>query len=475
MLSRYVLRLVLQTDPSHVTGARNATLVGTTTSAADLISGVAGFQVEIHGALDTMYSVAVQATQPSSPDATALLSPVAVVLLAGCATGLGVEMQTDGSTRCQPCPAATFNVRGDGVCRACPTGAICATPTQVRPGRGFWRDPSVSEADLSSAFHACFPADHCCPNAGLTAEDTRERKAAPGCDSSAPCAPRRVGILCGGCAEGYVVVGSDCQRCSGNGGLVFLGVLLLFGFALWLTLSVPAPVDLISVVLFFAQNVPFAAPGNELLAHMNVLNLDIAQLSAAGGGGSNSDTGICALPLSPLQSVYAPMVAVLLLTGLLIGLAFLAAVWTTRKVGAPRLVIKLYRGRSARQVFVHAGLKLHAFAFTSLNTAAFRLVSCRTIGSASVLAAAPSVRCWEGEHTFWGVIASLAIAFSLASLGAVAWVASRVGQDSELVAALEKAGNHAGLVALNQDELQKLPCYELGELWMSFGLGTLVT
>lgn len=73
-----------------------------------------------------------------------------------------VEIEGGSRLQCIDCPAGTFNLNGDGRCRACPEGAICDGGTHLAAARGYWQE----RTGTFSVFRRCYPEDMCCPHGG---------------------------------------------------------------------------------------------------------------------------------------------------------------------------------------------------------------------------------------------------------------------------------------------------------------------
>jgi hypothetical protein len=119
---------------------------------------------------------------------------------------------------CQQCAAGTYNVypmQVSGACAACPSSAICDSPFNTGPQKGYWRSN-----EYSSNFLACSNPDACL--GGYSNSDGKL------CTSSVVdsnvsfcvggwCASNYRGNLCANCRDGFGISNSVyCVPCTNN-------------------------------------------------------------------------------------------------------------------------------------------------------------------------------------------------------------------------------------------------------------------
>lgn len=61
--------------------------------------------------------------------------------------------------------------------------------------------------------------------------------------------------------------------------------------------------------------------------------------------------------------------------------------------------------------YTAAAFRLVLLSYSVVSDAALQLVSCHSPLGESVMVSQPSVQCWHGEHTLWGVASWLLVVF----------------------------------------------------------------
>ena len=409
-------------------------------------------------------------------DGTHILEPV-------CKAG-----EKKGEQTCTPCPVGQYNVNGDGICKPCPEGAVCAGGTDVAVNKDHW----VSPVDLSKGVldvYRCRPGWCCdgvsCPvfsqtgdlliNAGNVSLDGVDAL------SGSICTGKKMGVLCGACAPGHVLVGEKCEAdCEGFGAGPFV-LMLFFGFVAVFALLVLPHGEIAMERSMFTDGLTkvFANYFNIIQLLEFSATAALSRLLSVNTDSIASMTGTCMWETDPLGNL---MLAVLLPITMLVALAFLCALdFVYQKTGMMKDTIaplreswvakwyKMMLGQDHTGIvpekdipwhfkYYYVFLQLSIFCHSTITVTALRMFQCRNVAGDEYLAFSPSVVCHEGPHRTFFILAIILIAFYVVPLPFMAlWTAYKV----------------VGKYAESDGDYQKDPEYyrvmrKYGPLWVGY-------
>eukprot|EP00741_Cyanophora_paradoxa_P007047 tig00001073_g6818.t1 len=288
-----------------------------------------------------------------------------------CAPGYAA-VESPTSFRCVPCAAGTYNLRGDGVCQACPSGATCPGKTLILPERGFWVDPASLTAARPEVFRC--PSGFCCPGGK--------------CELENACAEHRTGVLCGDCVDGYSDWAGRCARCE-DPQYALLLIPLLAAVALvvgcwFLSAGLPSSGKLKSAI-FFVQSVSLVMNDDVGVLFSN-LSWDVLLSSSLR----------CPFAISPVQRTllgyWIPAFAFAVLC------AFVALLLLAEclRSGRRRRVSHALQ----RRLFIMA-FQIASIAYIAIGNTSIKYLDCVPVGGQRVLRRFPSVNCASDEYTRW--------------------------------------------------------------------------
>ena len=378
---------------------------------------------------DGHYSTSAKSTECiKCPDGatcskTGLLAPV-------CGPGEGA-----GAERCYTCPSGEYNLNGDGVCRQCPQGAVCSGGTGVALLKDYWVSPASITAGAIDVYR-CRPG-WCCEDArcpifkdGDAASCTGGANDGIGRDacSVATCAPKKMGTLCGACAPGHVLVGEQCEAdCDGFGAGPFVFMLFLAFLAVFALLAFPHG-EIVTETGVFTDGMikVFANYFNIIQLLEFSASTAVSTLLSINSDSVTNITGSCMFETNPLGNL---MLGALLPIVMLLALGFIAlldfiyqnlpGLHGTVAPIRERWVVYWYKvmkgvddtGRIPEKEinwwskYVYVFLQLSIFCHSTITVTALRMFQCRTVAGDDVLAFSPSVKCHEGAHKTFFIVA----------------------------------------------------------------------
>ena len=346
---------------------------------------------------------------------------------------------------CITCPSGEYNLNGDSVCRKCPKGTVCVGGAQVEVLRDYWADPTTMLGDLKT--YRCRPGWCCdatrCP---LTTNGTVcASAAAPATTeiqdacSASQCGKHKIGILCGQCTSNAVLVATDCiTTCNGVGG-ESLVVLILFAFAACTALLMVNHGNSLWGYGLIPEGMvkTFANYFNIMQLLEFSASVAVAQLVSLNSYTAVEMTEKCLWDTDALGNMLIGALFPFLAMGALVVMLLVEMLHRATGLftcfdgivlplqGAWRQFIRSTTRRLSRlgvlekKTFSELGItkapyyfkytyvftQLMLFSHSTIAIVVFRLFQCRKVGSFEVLAYAPGVECYKGDHSTFFAIA----------------------------------------------------------------------
>ncbi|QDZ21202.1 receptor family ligand binding domain-containing protein [Chloropicon primus] len=345
---------------------------------------------------------------------------------------------------CRTCPSGEYNLNGDASCRTCPKGAVCEGGYDISTLRDYWADPATMMTDVKT--YRCRPG-WCCDSARcpIAANGTAcVSAAAPASTdfqdacSASQCGAHKVGILCGSCTSNAVLVSSTCvTTCSGVGG-ESLVVLILFAFAACTALLMVNHGNSLWGFGLIPEGMvkTFANYFNIMQLLEFTASVAVAQLFSLNSYTAVEMTEKCLWDTDALGNLLIGALFPFLAMGGL-GVMFLFEMFH-RATGAfgflNGMIVPMQQrwrhfirnttrrlsrlGVLEKKTFSELGItkapyyfkytyvftQLMLFSHSTIAIVVFRLFQCRKVGAFEVLAYAPGVECYKGDHsTFFAV------------------------------------------------------------------------
>ena len=359
---------------------------------------------------------------------------------------------------CYTCPTGEYNLNGDATCRTCPSGAVCVGGADVKVLRDYWADPTTLKTDIS--VYRCRPGWCCaaaqCDLTTFTADATTvcvddtsydwsqlstpfTTTAVQDPCSLKQCGKHKMGILCGSCTTEAVLVASDCVTdCDGVGGESIV-VLIIFAFAACQALLMVNHGNSLWGYGLIPEGMvkTFANYFNIIQLFEFTASVAVAQLFSLNSYTAVEMTEKCLWDTDALGNMLIGALFPFLAMGAL-GTMFLVesihqtagifgclepcfmgpmAMWRDFIRNTTRRLSRL--GMLEKKTFSELGItrapyyfkytyvftQLMLFSHSTIAIVVFRLFQCRNIGDFKVLAYAPGVECYKGDHSTFFAIA----------------------------------------------------------------------
>ena len=344
---------------------------------------------------------------------------------------------------CITCPSGEYNLNGDATCRTCPKGTVCIGGADVAVLRDYWADPTTMKTDLKT--YRCRPGWCCnsvrCPlyaNGTVCVDGSIGGPTTQDSCSASQCGAHKIGILCGQCTSNAVLVASDCvTTCDGVGG-ESLVVLILFAFAACTALLMVNHGNSLWGFGLIPEGMvkTFANYFNIMQLLEFTASVAVAQLFSLNSYTAVEMTEKCLWDTDALGNMLIgalfPFLAMGALATMFLFEMFhratgifscldgiimpLMGTWrqfirsTTRRLS--RLGVLEKKTFSELEItkapyyfkYTYVFTQLMLFSHSTIAIVVFRLFQCRKVGSFEVLAYAPGVECYKGDHsTFFAV------------------------------------------------------------------------
>lgn len=171
----------------------------------------------------------------------------------------------NGGVTCQPCPYASYNLNGDGVCVSCASQPkLQCYGSTLMTDEDYWI--YMNKTTNRASAHLC-PSGYCR-------------------GKSSDCAPHRTGITCADCEAGYhESLLSACTKCEHtNWFLVILAFFFLWALILVIHMIIAVSSGKSTILFYFVQT-----------AALFVSDIPFPW------GGTNHNSSICIFPMTPLS------------------------------------------------------------------------------------------------------------------------------------------------------------------------------
>ena len=322
--------------------------------------------------------------------------------------------QYDSVQGCVVCPLGT-NAPAGGKCSACVPdyytpgiGVDCASCRQsqmdglicsnglasVAPG--YWAYTIEVAGDghsQATRAHPLFRAAMCppamCPGGPLQAFSNTSQQSG---SLATQCAfPRVSSPLCGACAPGYIVWGSDCVACDGaRVGMLVLGILLSYGLVVFFLLSDASSAGFLQILLYFVQTaILIVGPLATWLSFLSFVNF------------SPSSTPQCVAKLTPYEQMIVSVLMPLIL------LAELASIGALHRLAQPLLRRMASGSRLPARIrgwcrkltdvdpdrYIACSLVLLTFSYTQVSRVSLAYLNCVEVGATRVVFSNPTMDC----------------------------------------------------------------------------------
>ena len=415
----------------RVVGARYLVVNFQDRAAVNLGSWVSGVGFTYTSGVDVVWSDSTTGKANAPKDATS----------DDCVVGEGWDAVDEV---CRSCPSGEYNLNGDATCRTCPKGSVCEGGAQVSVLRDYWADPATMLTTVKT--YRCRPGWCCnaarCP---LTTNGTVcVSAAAPATTavqdacSASQCGAHKVGILCGQCTSDAVLVATDCiTTCNGVGGESIV-VLIIFAFAACTALLMVNHGNSLWGFGLIPEGMvkTFANYFNIMQLLEFTASVAISQLFSLNSYTAVEMTEKCLWDTDALGNMLIGALFPFLAMGSLAVMFIFEMIHRATGIfgfldglilpamGAWRQFIRSTTRRLSRlgvlekKTFSELGItkapyyfkytyvftQLMLFSHSTIAIVVFRLFQCRKVGAFEVLAYAPGVECYKGDHsTFFAV------------------------------------------------------------------------
>jgi len=232
--------------------------------------------------------------------------------------------------------------------------------------------------------------------------------------------PRVASPLCGECAAGYRVWGSECLRCEEANGPIIVGVILVsYVLVVVFLMSDPSSVGFLEILLYFVQTAMLmVGPMAGWLSWLRVVNLNTASINT------------CLGPMSAFGQTAVSVLVPVILIGELVTLAllhWLCLPLLQRGAQSPRVpallrVVFQAMCQVDRNKYVACALVLLSFSYTQVSSSSIAYLTCVEVGPERVVFSTPSIHCDQPEYAAYRVLVLLMLLLLIVGLPLVSIV-----------------------------------------------------